>query len=229
MNAAHDHQDARAHRDASSSLQGRLSALVDGELSLEEWTEVLRSGLGSVEMHATWNRYQVIGDVLRGGAPATAVRPPSEFLADLRMRLPSEVATTGAGRSAATPQALAGVERKSSEAANDPAFRWKLVAGLASVVAVVAVSWQLAGTALAPAGGDGGPQLALMAPAGNTDRATLQSGTSQPVLVTTQQGTVIRDARLEELLAAHRQVGGTSALQMPAGFLRNATYDAPTR
>lgn len=46
------------------------------------------------------------------------------------------------------------------------------------------------------------------------------------VLVQTGQGQVLRDARLEELLAEHRQYGGMSALQMPAGFLRNATCDA---
>jgi sigma-E factor negative regulatory protein RseA len=46
------------------------------------------------------------------------------------------------------------------------------------------------------------------------------------VVVQTAQGQVLRDVRLEELLAEHRQYGGMSALQMPAGFLRNATYDA---
>jgi sigma-E factor negative regulatory protein RseA len=40
---------------------------------------------------------------------------------------------------------------------------------------------------------------------------------------------MIRDPRLDELLAAHKQFGSTSALQMPAGFLRNATFEAPAR
>jgi sigma-E factor negative regulatory protein RseA len=40
---------------------------------------------------------------------------------------------------------------------------------------------------------------------------------------------MLRDARLDELLAAHRQFGGTSALQTPAGFLRNATFEQPGR
>jgi sigma-E factor negative regulatory protein RseA len=30
-------------------------------------------------------------------------------------------------------------------------------------------------------------------------------------------------------MAAHRQFGGASALQMPAGFLRNATFEGPAR
>jgi sigma-E factor negative regulatory protein RseA len=40
---------------------------------------------------------------------------------------------------------------------------------------------------------------------------------------------LIRDPRLDAFLAAHEQFGGTSALQMPAGFFRNATFEGPTR
>jgi sigma-E factor negative regulatory protein RseA len=47
--------------------------------------------------------------------------------------------------------------------------------------------------------------------------------------VNTNQGVLIRDAELEALMAEHRQHGGVSVLQMPAGFLRNATYDTNAR
>jgi sigma-E factor negative regulatory protein RseA len=40
-------------------------------------------------------------------------------------------------------------------------------------------------------------------------------------------GPMVRDARLEEMLAAHKEVGGMSALQVPSGFLRNATFETP--
>jgi sigma-E factor negative regulatory protein RseA len=52
-----------------------------------------------------------------------------------------------------------------------------------------------------------------------------------PSIVTadTSAGPMMRDARLDELMAAHRQVGGNSALQVPAGFLRNATYEGAAR
>jgi sigma-E factor negative regulatory protein RseA len=40
---------------------------------------------------------------------------------------------------------------------------------------------------------------------------------------------MIRDSQLDELLAAHQQSAGISALQMPAGFLRDATYERPAR
>jgi sigma-E factor negative regulatory protein RseA len=52
---------------------------------------------------------------------------------------------------------------------------------------------------------------------------------AEPVVVNTSQGVLIRDAQLEALMAEHRQFGGVSALQMPAGFLRNATHDANER
>ncbi|OYU41868.1 MAG: anti-anti-sigma factor, partial [Burkholderiales bacterium PBB4] len=44
-----------------------------------------------------------------------------------------------------------------------------------------------------------------------------------------QPQVMIRDPHLAALLAAHKQFGGTSALQMPAGFLRNATFEGPAR
>jgi len=36
-------------------------------------------------------------------------------------------------------------------------------------------------------------------------------------------GKLIRDARLDGYLAAHKQFAGSSALGVPSGFLRNAT------
>ena len=41
-------------------------------------------------------------------------------------------------------------------------------------------------------------------------------------------GVLIRDARLDQYLAAHKQFGGSSALSVPSGFLRSATYDGAT-
>jgi sigma-E factor negative regulatory protein RseA len=43
------------------------------------------------------------------------------------------------------------------------------------------------------------------------------------------QQVMIRDPRLDELLAAHKQFGSTAALQMPAGFLRNANFERSDR
>jgi sigma-E factor negative regulatory protein RseA len=51
------------------------------------------------------------------------------------------------------------------------------------------------------------------------------------VLVEAEQDgqVMLRDPRLDQLLAAHRQSGGASALQVPSGFLRSATFEVPGR
>ncbi|MEY3123908.1 MAG: hypothetical protein RLZZ573_428, partial [Pseudomonadota bacterium] len=64
-------------------------------------------------------------------------------------------------------------------------------------------------------------QLASTAPAPSATTLSPQSSTAPEVM--------IRDPRLDALMAAHRELGGHSALQMPAGFLRNATYDGSGR
>ena len=43
------------------------------------------------------------------------------------------------------------------------------------------------------------------------------------------EAVMLRDPQLDELLAAHKQFAGSSALQSPAGFLRNATFEGPAR
>jgi sigma-E factor negative regulatory protein RseA len=45
----------------------------------------------------------------------------------------------------------------------------------------------------------------------------------------TANSMLVRDAGLERYLAAHQQFGGNSALAVPSGFLRNATYEGPSR
>ena len=58
-----------------------------------------------------------------------------------------------------------------------------------------------------------------------------QPAATQQVMVGNGQDAqvMLRDPRLDELLAAHKQYGGATALQMPAGFLRNATFESPSR
>ena len=122
-----------------------------------------------------------------------------------------------------TPVSVSGQVR--DEAANDAVFRWKLVAGFASLAAVMAVSWSVVSGS--GSGGDAGARLASNTPA---PVATASApAVAAPVAVNTGQGVVIRDAQLEALLAEHRQHGGMSALQMPSGFIRNATYEAAGR
>jgi len=114
---------------------------------------------------------------------------------------------------AATPvrqPVVAEVLQHRGPVANDGVFRWKLVAGVACLAAVSAMAWNVSGLL----GAASEPQLA-------------QAPLAASVMVASPQGVVVRDARFEELLAAHRQLGATSALQEPSGFLRNAVFDMP--
>jgi sigma-E factor negative regulatory protein RseA len=40
---------------------------------------------------------------------------------------------------------------------------------------------------------------------------------------------MMRDPRLDQLLQAHRQFGGATALANSSSFLRNATFEGPSR
>lgn len=192
-----------------------LSALVDGELSQQELTHALQACAQDADALGTWNSYQLIGEVLRSPASAVKAAGPvfgadAGFISRLNLRLAQESAPDASPAVSGSTFVVQSLPPIHQPAANDANFRWKLVAGFASLAAVAAIAWNAVGT-LAPASA---PQLA-------------QGDTVQRVLVASPQGTMVRDARLEELLAAHKQMGGTSALQVPSGFLRNATFETP--
>lgn len=244
MNAAQKHTDSpslasdAAHPSSPtpSVLQGvdpasSLSALVDGEVHDIELGHLLADHSGERETLEVWHSYQVIGDVLRASAPAVANQTPQAFLAGIHARLQVE-----APRVEPVLEALVLTEAPSTvtahvraPAANDAVFRWKMVAGLASLAAVMAVSWTVLGTAPAGAGGSSGAGAQMALTGASLGMAASRAQESTAVVVNTPQGPLIRDVQLEALLAEHRQYGGMSALQMPAGFLRNATYDATGR
>lgn len=184
-----------------------ISALADGQLQGEAFARGVEAAAGDATARETWHTYHLIGDVLRSGdcAPGTV---PSAFLGRLQLRLQDEQAVAPAA-----PDPAEVIKNfQGAQAANDTSFRWKVVAGFASLAAVAAVGWTVV------SGPNGKPEQGQM--------AAVPPGT---VLAETQRGVMIRDARLDEFMAAHRQLGGASALQMPAGFLRNATFEGPIR
>lgn len=205
-----------------------VSALADGQLSGEEFALALAWVGAEQDARLSWHAYHLVGDVLRYGE-TMAGDHDAAFLRRLRLGLEQEaplmqkpVATDSVAEYKISMSG-AGLDRANGTAANDNRFRWKLLAGVASVAAVLVFSWQFL------AGSDG--QLG----ASQLVRAQQQLG--KPVLALQQtpaatnieSQVMLRDPQLDALLAAHRQFGGTSALQMPAGFLRNATFEGVTR
>lgn len=204
-----------------SNMDEMVSALADGELHGDGFAralDVLATDAGARE---SWHAYHLVGDVLRS-AELASTSNGADFVARFRDRLQREHPAV-----AAAPHGLPAHDEMQGAAtrvtagrspANAPGFGWPLLAGVASLTAVAAIAWNILGGA-----GGAGPNAAQLARAAAQpqQQALAQSGASTPVM--------IRDPRLDELLAAHRQAGGASALQMPAGFLRNATFESPGR
>ena len=192
----------------------QLSALVDGALQGEELSCAFDFAR-QPEGRETWHLYHLVGDVLRSPELASGT-DSRDFLSRLRQGLAAEPAPVLAAP--AELHQVVSPQTAPVPAANASEFRWKMVAGFASLAVVAAVGWNswgyLQGNAPVAA------PLAVAAPA-SAEVLAVADGVAPAVM--------IRDPRLDELLAAHKQFGSTSALQMPAGFLRNATFEAPAR
>ena len=204
-------------------LREQVSALADGQLGGEDFASVIDRLGEDEDARTSWHLYHLIGDVLRS-ADMGAGQHDKAFVSRLRERLQAEpgpprlvetsslnpeiMATDGRGMPGAKP-----FGQEIQPAANDRTYRWKMLAGLATVVAVAAVAWTGLG------GGREGLELAQPA---NPERVEMAQGSG----VGGGSALMIRDPHLDAMLAAHRQFGGVSALQNPAGFLRGATFDA---
>jgi sigma-E factor negative regulatory protein RseA len=224
--------------DPSDSIREQVSALADGQLKGQAFADAVGDIVAHEELRASWRTYHLVGDVLRSGAHAPC-SDSNAFLAKLQQRLAHEPPVRVPVPVAPVVVAL----QQHAEPANEPVFRWKLVAGAASLVAVAAIGWSLAGTiGGAPAGAQLAQvqpvpqqpvQVAQQPPVGSVLAAADPHATSAVAVPTRVQvgsgapQVMLRDARLDELLAAHQQAGGGS--QMPSSFLRNATFEGPSR
>ncbi len=196
-----------------------LSALVDSHLTSAECIAVLDACKHDSSLINQWNAYHLVGDALRSSAPGVAQGADMAFVSRVQHRLDSELAFFDKALPSHSPLhvqssgqgiVLAQLETTApgQDAANDGSYRWKMVAGLASLAAVCAVAWSASALLFRT----DAPQLAL-------DQSNAQ------VIVSSPMGLMVRDARLEEQLADHRQLGGAAALQMPSGFYRNAAFE----
>lgn len=211
--------------------------LMDGRLSGDAFAQAVQRLAHDDDARASWHAWHVIGDVMRASDLAACCTHDAAFLARLRQRLQQERQDAPAPHTLPAPVTLPtatapGLARQ--PAANDGVFRWKLVAGLASFAAVAAIGWTTLG-AIGPQ--PAGPQLALRGSQGGMAATPLPApaASSAPargataLAATTLDGSVLRDPRLDELLAAHRQAAGAPALGHAQGFLRNATFNGPAR
>jgi sigma-E factor negative regulatory protein RseA len=195
----------------------QLSALADGELPSQQVQALVTASKTDPELLTTWASYHAIGDALRAHASdAYAARVQEvQQVPEVQVQAASPVPY----QHTLPMQA----------AANDSVWRWKLLAGVAALAAVSSVLWSVVGQQ-----GNPGAQLAQRsapqttivagAPEAAGTGGAVQSVAAQSRASQEEAPVMIRDPRLDELLAAHKQFGGASALQQPAGFLRNATF-----
>lgn len=241
------HADATGTTDATyatDDVSARVSAYMDGALSAGEVSD----DLGSPELSEAWHRYHLIGEALRAVPSEPFVSSMNALHASAARRTAAHIVERAEGVEVPEPlpeqdcppePAVVALRPRHREAANDGVFRWKLVSGLASVVAVLGVAWGLSGVpGSLPGALSGGTELAAHStPAPQAAAvaigASMLAADTVPavagVLVSTPNGHMLRDPRLEALMQAHRQAGGASALQVPTGFMRNATFEAHKR
>lgn len=196
---------------SSSQPADSISALADGRLSAVDAKQVVDHLLADEEALATWHAYHVVGDVLRSQELAPSGADGLAFLARFEQRMAQETPTVVVQ---ATPMQKSD---RMMESANAAVFRWKVLAGVACMALVGVVGWN---QGWAPTRGDAG-QVAV----------TPAAVSSAPVVAAAEGdvGNMVRDPQLDALMAAHRQMGGHSALQMPAGYLRNAAFEGARR
>jgi sigma-E factor negative regulatory protein RseA len=206
--------------------RARISDLADGQLRGDAFAQAMALLETSSPARAAWYDLHVVGDVLRGDPSANASNSAKEmaFLDAFSVKLAKEPALVSIDLSAhgssanIIPEAstISNASVAVGQSANDSFFNWKWLGGLSAAVAVVALSWNLVGTTVSSPN-SAGAQLA-------------KSSVKEPVqtssaVTQTAAGAMLRNPQLDALIAAHNQVSGSSALQMPSGFLRSATFN----
>jgi sigma-E factor negative regulatory protein RseA len=199
---------------ASDEHLSQLSALADGQLHGAAFAQQMAELDEDEPSIERWHSYHVVGEIMRSGA-AGAAPLDQLFLQNLRLQLKQE--STNLIALHAYPTSVAATNDAKKSSANE--HYWRLLAGFASLALVGVVAWQALST---PGLSDN--NVLVNAPIA-APVASVVAQSVMPAANASGPAVMLRDAQLDALLAAHRQFGGTSAFQTPAGFLRNATFE----
>ncbi len=208
MNAPRSPEDSDpATLQADESRRLTLSALIDGEGEASALSRACATWAEDAEMRRTWHAYHLIGDVIRSEDLAASPARDAALLAAVRTRL------------AAEPVVLAPQPPVAARPVRRGAWRVPvaLAAGVFAVAGVVAV--------IQPSvmGGPAGPALASM-PATGPVPGVLQ--VRSPAISRDQ---MLRDARVDEYLRAHRDAFAGSPVALPGGAMRSVELQPAQR
>ena len=205
---------------ASEHEAEQLSALADGELGPKEVARACANWRAGTSSHTTWHAYHLIGDVLRSDDLASIPRLDHASFEKLRERLAAEpvvLAPDSAFRGAAVNRA----QRKP--------WPWAALSAVAAGFAAVAGVLIVLGGPFADSH-PGAVNIARSNAATPADFAGVASRPFEPIHKPgVADGKLVRDARLDRYLDAHKHFSGVSALGVPSTFLRGATSDAANR
>ena len=209
----------------------QLSALADGELDAGAVAAACAIWRDNESARVRWHSYQLIGDVLRSDDLASSAGKDAVFMAALRARMSTEPVVLAPVPLAA--DAAAEAHRDAGRAGR--ARGWSWMAPSAVAAGFVAVAGMLMVTqAPAPGINAGGTVMSSARPSESGVMMVAAPTPSASGLAVEPQalvadGQLIRDARLDRYLAAHKQFAGVSVLGMPSGFVRSAATEAPKR
>ena len=216
--------DMKNQPDAFLEADDMLSALADGALSEDAFAAAMLKLESDDDVRAQWHAYHVVGDVLRSQDLAGGTGDMA-FLTRLEARLALEPAPMASRSALANPALVQVVAPVMPPAANNDVFRWKLASGFASLAAVAAIGWQALQWQAPPNGAMLAQASSVAAPQGfQAVRADVAPVVSAAASTTAEVPPVmLRNAQLDELLAAHNRAVGGAALQSQTGSLRNVS------
>lgn len=195
-----------------------LSTLMDGAAAPSEAARACAAWRDASDARAAWHAYHVIGDVLRSDELGSRARSDADFVKALRERLAKE------------PVPLAPQAGEQAEPVPDRKVRrhgwatpFAVAAGFVAVAGVLVVTRVSAPPPVAAT------QFALAPQAASTAAPVMVADSLGEPQTLVANGQLIRDVRLDRYLAAHKEFSGSSALGVPSGFLRSATFDASGR
>ena len=209
---------AEMDKDGAASAGERLSALADGEIDGRASELACGAWKSDAELRRTWHAWHLIGDVMRSEDLSSDAKRDRDFLVALRQRLDRE------------PVVLAPAPLLNTAPVRSRA-RWMVPSAIAAGFVLVAGTFVVLG----PAGRQGGSEPALARADGGGDSAARSvslretPAVAMPADMIVVNGRLVRDARLDRYLAAHKQFAGTSALGVPSTFLRSATVETQPR
>lgn len=192
-------------------LRQRVSSLMDGDLAEGDAAALCRDWRDDAQLRVTWHAYHLIGDVMRSEDLAHDGARDEAFLRALRRRLVDEPVVLAPAATVAAPL------RRRRRGWMAPVA---VAAGFAAVAGVMVV------TRLAAPGDV--PGAVIAAQPATAGAAAVRVSTERVAPATGVEGVLIRDARLDRYLEAHKQYGPSAAL-VPGGVVRSTATAVPQR